>query len=114
LPPMASAVAVVSPPQTALNDLRIKAVAVTAAVVETERLFATMPVATTTPKVLETCSSFHRNVVKLVAYRRGVSMDHIPGLVAANKRCTFEPFRLILPASPAPLPWSARPSTRPG
>lgn len=37
-------------PQTAMNDPRIKAVAVTAAVVDAERLFATMPVTTTTPK----------------------------------------------------------------
>jgi len=83
-------------PQTAMNDLRIKAVA------------------TTTPKALETFSSFHRNVVKLVAYLWGVPTDNIPGLAAANKRFAFDPFRLILPASPAPLPWSARPSTRPG
>lgn len=84
-------------PQTAMNDPRIKAVAVTAAVVDAERLFATMPVATTTPKVLETFSSFHRNTVKLVAYRWGVKMDNIPGLVAANKGFTFDPAKVTVP-----------------
>jgi hypothetical protein len=56
-----------------------------------------MPVAATTPKKLETFSSFHRNVVKLVAYRWGVPMDNIPGLVAANKGFTFDPARVTCP-----------------
>ena len=84
-------------PQAAMNDSRIKAVAVTAAVVDAERLFATMPVVTTTPKVLSGFSSFHRNVVKLVAYRWGVPSDNIPGLVAANKGFTFDPSRVTVP-----------------
>lgn len=84
-------------PQTAMNDPRIKAVAVTSAVVDAERLFSTMPVATTTPKVLETFNSFHRNVVKLVAYRWGLPMDNIPGLVAANKGFTFDPAKVTVP-----------------
>jgi pimeloyl-ACP methyl ester carboxylesterase len=84
-------------PQTAMLDPRIKAVAVTAAVVDAERLFATMPVATTTPQVLDTFSSFHRNVVKLVAYRWGVPMDNIPELVTANKGFTFDPAKVICP-----------------
>jgi hypothetical protein len=84
-------------PQTAMNDPRIKAVAVTSAVVDAERLFATMPVATTTPKVLESFASFHCNVVKLVAYRWGVKMDNIPGLVAANKGFTFDPAKVTCP-----------------
>jgi pimeloyl-ACP methyl ester carboxylesterase len=84
-------------PQTAMHDPRIKAVAVTAAVVDAERLFATMPVATTTPEVLGSFASFHRNVVKLVAYRWGVGMDNIPGLVAANKGFTFDPAKVTCP-----------------
>jgi hypothetical protein len=84
-------------PQAAMHDPRIKAMAATAAVVDAERLFATMPVATTTSKILETFSSFHRNVVKLVAYRWGVPMDNIPGLVAANQGFTFDPTRVSCP-----------------
>jgi alpha-beta hydrolase superfamily lysophospholipase len=84
-------------PQAAMNDPRIKAVAVTSAVVDAERLFATMPVATTTPKVMATFNSFHRNVVKLVAYRWGVKTDNIPGLIAANKGFTFDPEKVIVP-----------------
>jgi alpha-beta hydrolase superfamily lysophospholipase len=84
-------------PQAAMNDPRIKAVAVTAAVVDAERLFATMPVASTTPQMMETFTSFHRNVVKLVAYRWGLPMDNISGLVAANKGFTFDPARVSCP-----------------
>jgi pimeloyl-ACP methyl ester carboxylesterase len=84
-------------PQAAMNDSRIKAVAVTSAVVDAERLFAMMPVATTTPKVLAGFKSFHRNVVSLVAYRWGVSPTNIPGLVAANKGFTFDPAKVTCP-----------------
>ena len=84
-------------PQAAMNDSRIKAVAVTSAVVDAERLFGTMPVVTTTPKVLAGFTSFHRNVVKLVAYRWGVAPDNIPGLVAANKGFTFDPAKVSVP-----------------
>jgi pimeloyl-ACP methyl ester carboxylesterase len=84
-------------PQAAMNDPRIKAVAVTAAVVDAERLFSTMPVATTTPDVLEGFASFHRNDEKLVAFRWGVEMDNIPGLVAANKGFTFDPAKVTVP-----------------
>ena len=84
-------------PQAAMNDPRIKAVAVTASVVDAERLFSTMPVATTTAKTMAGFSSFHRNVVKLVAYRWGVSADNIPGLVAANKGFSFDPAKVTVP-----------------
>ena len=84
-------------PQAAMNDPRIKAVAVTSAVVDAERLFGTMPVVTTTPEVLAGFTSFHRNVVKLVAYRWGVPMNNIPGLVAANKGFTFDPEKVSAP-----------------
>jgi pimeloyl-ACP methyl ester carboxylesterase len=84
-------------PQAAMNDPRIKAVAVTAAVVDAERLFGTMPVATTTAQVMATFKSFHRNVVALVAYRWGVKADNIPGLVAANKGFTFDPAKVTCP-----------------
>ncbi|MEW6262175.1 MAG: alpha/beta fold hydrolase [Thermodesulfobacteriota bacterium] len=84
-------------PQTAMKDPRIKAVAVTAAVVDAEALFASMPVATTTSQMLESFTSFHRNVVKLVAFRWGVKMDDIPGLVAANKGFSFDPAKVTCP-----------------
>ena len=85
-------------PQAAMHDDRIKAVAVTAAVVDAKQLFSTMPVATTTPEVMKTFSSFHRNVVKAVAYRWGVKGDDIPGLVAANEGFSFDPSKVLCPA----------------
>lgn len=84
-------------PQTAMNDSRIKAVGMNAVVVDAEQLFANIAVARTTAKDLEGFTSFHRNVVKLVAYRWGVSMDNIPGLVAANKGFTFDPAKVKCP-----------------
>jgi pimeloyl-ACP methyl ester carboxylesterase len=84
-------------PQAAMNDPRIKAVAVTAAVVDAERLFSTMPVARTTAGMMESFGSFHRNVVRLVAYRWGVKTDNIPGLVPANKGFSFDPRRVTCP-----------------
>ena len=84
-------------PQAAMNDQRIKAVAVTSAVVDAERLVANMPTARTNAEMMATFSSFHRNVVKLIAYRWGVSMDDIPGLVAANKGFVFDPAQVFCP-----------------
>lgn len=84
-------------PQAAMHDPRIRAVAVTSAVVDAEKLFATMPVASATPDVVEAYPSFHRNIVKMVAWRWGVSMDHVPGLVGANRGFSFDPAKIAVP-----------------
>lgn len=56
-----------------------------------------MPIAPVTARDLQGFTSFHRNMVKLVAFRRGASMDNIPGLVAANKGFTFDPAKVTCP-----------------
>lgn len=86
-------------PQAAEHDPRIKAVVMSSCVVDAEPLFASMtPVVTATPEKVATFTSFHRNTVKLVAWRWGVSMDDVPGLVAANHGFSFDPTKVTVPA----------------
>lgn len=85
-------------PRSAMMDKRIKAIAMNSAVVDAHRLFASMPVATATKDVVDSWSSFKRNTVKVIAWRWGVKMDNIPGLVAANKGFEFDPKKVSIPA----------------
>lgn len=86
-------------PQAAQHDPRIKAVVMNACVVDAEPLFASMtPVVTATPATVETFTPFHRNTVKIIAWRWGLSMDDVPGLVAANKGFRFDPAKVTVPA----------------
>ena len=85
-------------PKTAENDKRLKAIVMNSAVVDAERLFASMPVATATQDVVETWSPFKRNSVEVIAWRWGVKMDNIPGLVEANKGFKFDPTKVYCPA----------------
>jgi pimeloyl-ACP methyl ester carboxylesterase len=86
-------------PQAAEHDRRIKAVVMSSCVVDAEPLFASMtPVVSATPEKIATFSSFHGNTAKLVAWRWGVPMDNVPGLVAANKGFTFDPAKVTVPA----------------
>lgn len=86
-------------PQAAEHDPRIKAVVMSSCVVDAEPLFASMtPVVTATPDKVETFTPFHRNTVKLVAWRWGVPMNDVPGLVAANRGFTFDPTKVKVPA----------------
>ena len=86
-------------PQAAEHDPRIKAVVMSSCVVDAEPLFASMtPVVTATPEKIATFSSFHGNTAKLIAWRWGVPMDNVPGLVAANKGFTFDPTEVTVPA----------------
>jgi len=85
-------------PKSAENDPRIKAIAMNSAVVDAYPLFASMPVASATPEIVETWSTFKQNTVKSIAWRWGVKSDDIPGLVAANKGYAFTPERITCPA----------------
>ena len=86
-------------PQSAMHDPRIKAVAMNSCVVDAYPLFASMtPVTTATQAMVQSWSSFHANTVKVIAWRWGVSMDNIPGLVEANKGFSFDPAKVSVPA----------------
>jgi hypothetical protein len=86
-------------PQAAQHDKRIKAVVMNACVVDAHPLFASMtPVITATPEKVATLSSFRANTVKLVAWRWGVPMSNVPGLVEANRGFSFDPAKVTVPA----------------
>lgn len=85
-------------PQAAMHDKRIKAVAMNSAVVDAYPLFSTMPVVGASRKEIDSWSSFHGNIVKVVCWRWGVPMDKPAGLVAANKGYTFDPAKVTVPA----------------
>lgn len=86
-------------PQAAQHDKRIKAVVMNACVVDAHPLFASMtPVVTATPEKVKTFTSFHGNTVKIIAWRWGLSMDNVPGLVEANKGFSFDPAKVTVPA----------------
>lgn len=86
-------------PQAAERDPRIKFVAMNSCVLDAEPLFASMtPVTTATAEKVASWGSFHANTVKGVAWRWGVPMDNIPGLVAANKGFSFDPAKVRIPA----------------
>ncbi len=86
-------------PQAAQHDPRIKAVVMNACVVDAHPLFASMtPVVTATPEKVKTFTPFHANTVKLIAWRWGLALDNVPGLVEANKDFSFDPAKVTVPA----------------
>lgn len=84
-------------PRTAQHDKRLKAIAMTSAVMEGQKLWATMPMATATQDVVATWSPFKQNTIKAIAWRFGVAGDNIPGLVEANKDYDFTPEEVTCP-----------------
>ena len=85
-------------PQAAMHDPRIKAVAMSSAVVDAYPLFATMPAARANKEEMASWSTFHRDVVRSICWRYGVPMDTPAGLIQANQGNTFDPARITVPA----------------
>ena len=85
-------------PQAAEHDPRIKAIAMTSAVVDAHALFATMPAALASEKDMAAWTPFHRGVVKCICWRYGVPEDRPAKLIDANKNNTFDPTRVAAPA----------------
>lgn len=85
-------------PRSAQFDDRIKAIVMNSVVVDAHTLFAAMPVATMTEDKMKQWSSFKANTIRVIAWRWGVAMDNIPGLVDANKGFDFDPVRINCPA----------------
>jgi pimeloyl-ACP methyl ester carboxylesterase len=85
-------------PQAAMNDGRIKAIAMNACVVDARPLFATMSAVQATPLEMASWSSFHANTVKIIAWRWGVPMDNPAALVEANEGFRFDPTKVTVPA----------------
>ena len=85
-------------PQAAMHDPRIGAIAMSSGVVDAYPLFSAMPVVQATQKDIDSWTTFHRNIVKAICWRWGVSMDKPSGLADANKGFTFDPTKISAPA----------------
>ncbi|QJB58375.1 alpha/beta hydrolase [Pseudodesulfovibrio sp. zrk46] len=85
-------------PQAAMHDSRLKAIVMSAAVIDAEKLFATMPAATETAEDRQSWSSFHANVVESICWRYGVNPENPSELIKANAGNTFDPTRINVPA----------------
>ena len=85
-------------PQAAMHDPRIKAIAISSAVVDAYPLFSTMPVVLASKKEIDSWTTFHGNIVKAICWRWGVPMDKPSGLAEANKGFTFDPAKVAVPA----------------
>lgn len=85
-------------PQAAAHDHRISAVVMNNCVVDAGAGVARMAVATATPEVVAGWSSFARITDRLIAWRFGVDMNDLPGLVAANRDFRFDPAAVTSPA----------------
>lgn len=85
-------------PQAAMDEARVSALVMNNCVVDAEPGVAKMAVATATPEVAATWSSFKRQTNQGIAWRFGVGIDNLPGLVAANRGFTFTPARVKAPS----------------
>ena len=85
-------------PQAAAHDGRISAVVMNNCVVDAGAGVAKMAVATATPEVVKGWSSFARQTNQCIAWRFGVDMNDLPGLVKANRDFRFDPARVGMPA----------------
>ncbi len=85
-------------PQAAMYDKRIKAIAMSSAVVDAYPLFSTMPAVIADQKEIDSWSSFHGNIVKAICWRWGVSMDKPSELAKANIGFSFDPSKIEVPA----------------
>ena len=85
-------------PQAAMHDKRIKAIAMSSAVVDAYPLFSTMPVVMATQKEIDAWTTFHGNIVKAICWRWGVPMNKPSALAEANKGYTFDPAKISVPA----------------
>jgi len=85
-------------PQGAQNDKRIGAVVMNNCVVDAYPGVARMEVAGATPEIAGAWSSFKRQTNQGIAWRFGVAINNLPGLVEANKGFRFDPAAVTAPA----------------
>jgi len=85
-------------PQAASFDKRIQAVAMSNCVVDAYPGVAQMAVAKATPDVTKTWSSFKLNTNRVIAWRFGLDLDNLPGLLEANRGFSFDPAKVDRPA----------------
>lgn len=83
-------------PQAAMHDQRLKAIAMSAAVVDARPLFAAMPAALASQEEMAGWTSFHGNVVRSICWRYGVDKPY--DLIEANRGNTFDASTINAPA----------------
>lgn len=85
-------------PMAAQHDGRFSAIIMNNCVVDAGVGVAKMAVATATPEVVKGWSPFSRVSSQLIAWRFGVDMNNLPGLVKANSGLRFDPTKVAMPA----------------
>ncbi len=85
-------------PQAAMHDSRIKAIAMSSAVVDAYPIFKAMPVTQATKEEIDSWTSFHGNIVKAINWRWGVPMAEPSALIEANRGFSFDPAKIMVPA----------------
>lgn len=85
-------------PRAAINDKRIKAIAVNSAVVDDYKIFSSMDFAAMTDEQIQSWNPFKLATNKVIAWRWGLKPENIRGLVEANKGYVFDPKKITCPA----------------
>jgi len=85
-------------PQATMDEPRIKALVMNNCVVDAAPGVAKMAVAKATPEVVAGWTSFKRQTNQGIAWRFGVDINNLPGLVEANEGFRFDPARVSAPA----------------
>ena len=85
-------------PMAAEKDDRIKAVIMNNAVMDAGAGVSKMGVASATPEVTRTWSSFKVRLNQAIAWRFGLEENDLAGLVQANRALRFDPARIAAPA----------------
>ncbi len=84
-------------PRAAMFDRRIKAVVVSAAVVDNYRMFKQMPFATDTQEQIDKWPPFKHNIISVVTWRWGLDPSDIKGQVGKNEKFQFDPSKVTCP-----------------
>jgi alpha-beta hydrolase superfamily lysophospholipase len=84
-------------PRTAMFDKRIKAVVVSAAVVDNYRMFKQMPFALETQEQIDKWPPFKHNIISTVTWRWGLDPSDVKGQVAKNVKFQFDPKKITCP-----------------
>ncbi len=84
-------------PRGAQFDKRIKAVVVSAAVVDNYKMFKQMPFAKATQEEIDNWPAYKKCVTSAVAWRWGLNPSDIKGQVEATKDFQFDPSKVLCP-----------------
>jgi len=84
-------------PRAAMFDKRIKAVVVSAAVVDNYRMFKQMPFAIDTQEQIDKWPPFKHNIISVVTWRWGLDPSDVKGQVGKNVKFQWDPKKVDCP-----------------